>query len=185
MANVVSALFGGKPPIQDYVILGGKRSPGAVSIVKAGSPRKWDIRQGYAFSGASVYYIGDQPSKFDLIFTLWEDDHWSDWDDFASVLERPPKGTRPKAVGIQHPILSVRPLSISSVVIEDVSQPILSEWGDWDIVVNCLEFRAPLPILGKVNQAIPALAKPLPTAQDAADVTIGKLLDAFNGLAGQ
>lgn len=186
MANVVSSLFGGgRPPIQDFVRIGGKQSPGACSIVKAGTPRKWDVRQGWGLVGAAVYFVGDQPAKFDVIITLWEDSHWSDWSDFATVLAKPPKGTRPKAVGIQHPILTTPPLSITSVVIEDVSQPILSEFGDWDIVISCLEYRAPLPVLGKTDQAIPAKAKALPTARDAGDVTISKLTDTFNTLAGQ
>jgi len=172
--------FGGEPPVQDYVIMGGKTSPGRCELVGAGTPRKWDIRAGYGLSGATVVYAGDGLAKFDLNVFLWEDSHWSDWDDFASVLEKAPKGQRPKAVGISHPILVTRPLNITSVVVEDVLQPVQDESGEWMIAVKLLEYRAPLAVLGTPNQAIPPLQKaPLPVAQDEADRQIQALLKQF------
>jgi hypothetical protein len=189
------------PPVQDYVMLGGKQTPGVCNIVKAGTPRTWDIRQGFAFSGAFVVYGGAGLAKFDLIITLWEDEHWSDWDDFASVLEEPAKPSaeqiaralaagffpatlKPSALAISHPILTVRPLNIQSVVVENVSQPVQSEFGDWDITISLIQFRAPSPVvLGKPDQTPPKAVNAPPTAKTKADELELKLLEEFARVA--
>ena len=194
------------PPYQDYVLIGGKRTPGGCSIVKAGTPRTWQIATGYGLSGATLRYTGAGLSKFDVIVTLWEDDHWADWADFATVLKRPPssvlaalsksiftdaflgvalQNATPSALAIKHPILTTPPLSITAVVIEDVSQPTPSEWGDWDIVISCIEWRAPMASLGTVDGTIPKVEKKVLPARDQAEVVIDQLAGQFLSVAGK
>lgn len=175
----------GKPPIQDFVQIGPATSPGKCSIVKAGTPRTWNVQQGAYQSGASVLYVGDGLSKFDIIITLWEDEHFVEWIPFSKVLVKAPKGTKPLALPIKHPILTFPPLAITTIVIEDVSQPVLSEWGDWDVTIACLEYRKALPILGGTPLKIPPVAVTPPVAVDVADAVIDKLSQQFLGLAGK
>ncbi len=189
--------FGGSPPRQDFVELGGKKSPGVCAIMGAGTPRNWDIRQGYGFAGAFCVFTGTSLAKFDIVLNLWEDEHWDKWADFSTVLALPPKPTaaqlanilsiptsKPKALSIKHPILVTPPLNITSVVIEDVSQPMQDDDGLWTIVIKCLEFRAPQPInLKKPDQDTGAVKKPELTAADPDDVAIQALRAQRDALA--
>ena len=45
-------------PYQDYIVLAGQRSPGLAVVRGSDSPRKWDVRNGYGFSGATIVYTG-------------------------------------------------------------------------------------------------------------------------------
>ncbi len=183
MASPFDFLNGGKPPYQDYIMLGGQQSPGLATPVKAGSPRNWDKRAGYGLSGATLVYTGDDLSEFDVIIDLWEDAHWSEWATFAKkVLTKPPIGTRPMALGIQHPLLSMAPLNITEVVVKDVYQFEQDEFGMWTGGIAFSVYRAPKPVLGKPLGAIPSVQKPIPTAHDAADVEISRLLTELKGL---
>ena len=50
VTQAVIDTFLASPPIQDFIVLGGLRSPGRATVAGAGSPRDWDIRKGWAFS---------------------------------------------------------------------------------------------------------------------------------------
>jgi hypothetical protein len=182
--SIADVIAGNTFPQQDYVMLGGAKTPGRATIVGAGTPRSWDVRQGYGYSGAIVVYTGDGLAKFDIVVDLWEKEHFADWIRFAKIaLEKSPLGTKPKALDIQHPLINLPPLSITSVVVEDVTQFEQDEEGLWTCTIKCLQYRAPKPALGKPNAAIPNAAKPTPTAQDAADVEIQRLMKQFSSLA--
>ena len=158
---------------QDVIVIGGDVSPGRARIRGAGSPRTWDVRQGYGFSGAFVVFTGAGLAKFEVEIALWLASQETDWERFAKkYLEKPPSGMRPKALGIYHPLLTAPPLNISAVVVEDVSQFEEDEYGLWTCVIKFLEYRQPKPILARPSAAIPAAAKALPTARDALDEEI-------------
>lgn len=179
--------FSNAPPRQDFIVLGGYASPGVCEFIgPPNSPRRWDERQGYGYSGSVIVYTGDGLGKFRVAFSLWDDpitpttSQWTDWADFANaVLAKPPKGSRPQALRIDHPALSLPPINITSVVVEDVTGFVQDERGLWTCTVDFKEYRAPLPVLGKVQNAIPSVKKPIPTAQDAADVAIQQLTKEF------
>lgn len=183
--SVLDLLNGGEFPAQDYILLGGEKSPGRATVLGAGSPRTWDKRKGYGYSGAFVIFTGDDLAKFKVQIDLWKKDQFAEWDRFAKkCLVKPPLGQKPKALDIQHPLLNAEPLKITSAVVEDVSQWDQDEEGLWSCTIDFLQFRAPKPALGKPNAAIPSVAKPIPTAQDAADVEIQRLMAQFSALAG-
>lgn len=91
----------GKSPRQDFIMLGGKQSPGTCAIHGASVNRGWDIRKGWGTSGAFVVYTGANLATFGVTFTLWENprtdaaaaalsafsgNQWDEWADFATVL---------------------------------------------------------------------------------------------------
>lgn len=171
-------------PRIDSIMLGGKRSPGLAVITGASIPRKWDIQQGYGFSGAVVIYTGDDVAKFTVRITLWLEEHYEEWLTFSnSVLAKPPKGQRPKALGIKHPLLNLAPLFISEVVVEDVTQLEQTEDDKWIAEIRLIQYRKPMPMLGKPNTSIDPAAPPKPTAEDAADREILKMLAQVDELS--
>lgn len=120
--SVADIITGAEFPQQDYVMLGGMKSPGRATIGGGGSPREWDVRKGYGFSGAFVVYTGDGLAKFDILIELWLKEHFAEWQRFSKIcLEKPPLGMKPKAMDIAHPLLNMTPIKITSVVIEDVT----------------------------------------------------------------
>jgi len=170
MSNLASSLLGADPRV-DYIILNGLKSPGRAIIRGAGTPRDWDIRKGFGFSGATVVFVGDNLAKFSVEIFLWDfPKHWLEWQRFSKVLERPPApgdattlgdggflpSVSPKALSIVHPVLNMGPLHITSVVIEDVTQFEQDETGGFRCEIKMLQFRKPKPMLAKPDAATPA-----------------------------
>jgi len=167
-------------PRSDVVILGGLQTPGRAVVKGFGSPRMWDKRKGYGTSGATLVYTGDDLSKGSIVVTIWTGDQYEAWLSFAGqVLVKPPKGARPKALPIEYPTINAPPISITAVVVEDVTPFEQDEQGEWTCEIKLEQYRAPMPALGKPNGAIPPAKKTTPTAQDAADVEIQKLMKQF------
>jgi len=184
MTSPADIIAGNEFPYQDYILLGGAQSPGRATIVGAGSPRDWDIRKGYGFSGAFVIYTGDGLAKFKVQIDLWTAAQFADWVRFAKLcLVKPPVGTKPKAMDISHPLLNMEPLKITSVVVEDCSQFTEDDDGMFSCTIDFLQYRAPMPALGKPLASIPNVKKPTPTAQDEAEAQIQKLMGQFATLA--
>ncbi|WP_437647871.1 hypothetical protein [Sorangium sp. So ce362] len=158
------------------IVLVGRRNPGLAEVVGAGSPRDWDIRKGYGLSGAFVVYTGDNLAKFTVRIRLFEDAHFDEWDSWAQLLAKPPRGVRPKALDIYHPALE--DLQIRSVVVEDRSQLAPEdETGMWVSEIKFIQFRAPIPMLGKPEGSTAALKDP--TAEDKFDKSILYLKEQF------
>lgn len=175
---------------RDYIILSTKgppgklrKSPGVCKIRGAGSPRNWDIRPGYGIDGATSVFTGNSLSRFSVDIFLWEDSQWEEWDDFATILVRPTPATRAKSLSIVHPLLIQKPIQITSVVVEDVSQ---FEYNDsldlWACEIKFMQFKKPRPILVKPTAAIPAATQAPPTAKDAAEEKMQALFKELDAL---
>ncbi|MDX6479513.1 MAG: hypothetical protein QOG85_23 [Gaiellaceae bacterium] len=145
------------PPVQDFIILQGRRSPGRATITNAGSPRTWDKQKGWGMSGATLIYTGDDLSDFDVIIDIWEKSHWGEWNDFARVLEKRSSGLGAKFLEISHPVLYRAPLRISQVAIRDVTQFEQSKTGLWTCRILMTAWNSPLPALGKPDGTIPGV----------------------------
>jgi hypothetical protein len=174
----------GEPPEQDYIILGALKSPGRAYIKNAGSPRDWDIRKGYGFSGASVVFTGNNLAKFEVDIELWLPSHWLDWQAFSKLLSKPGALVPIVGIGISHPLLTMAPLSITSVVVEDVSQFVQDDLGSHICTIKFIEYKRPLAALKKPLAEIPAASKALPTATDAVTAEIAAKAATFAALAG-
>jgi hypothetical protein len=154
----IELLNGGGPPVQDFVILNGIRSPGVCQIVNAGSPRKWDRQGGYGYSGASLVFTGTDLSDFDILIDLFEKKHWSDWNIFARLLDKEPLGVKPRTLDISHPLLYRAPLRITQCVVRDVTQFTQgtgSAAGRWTVRIPMTSWRKPQAALGKPVGSIP------------------------------
>jgi hypothetical protein len=182
MAALVDALTGF--PQQPYIVLGAMQSPGVATVKGLDSPREWDIRQGYGFSGATVVFKGTGLSKFSVDIDLWLPEHFILWNVFAAILVPPLPGPAGFALGIQHPIINGPPHGIHEVVVENVSQPVQSDLGKWTYTIAFLQYRKPLPALSRPIAAIPAVGTPQPTAQDQNEVKMKALAAEAKALGG-
>jgi hypothetical protein len=166
-------------PNQDYFCLGGGQagsvavSPGKCVVSGLNRPQGWDVRKGYALSGATVVPTGSNLSKFSVIVTVWAGAQYSEWKDFSNTyLTRAAvlvSGTvTPKALSIVHPVVNDPPYSITEVVVEDVVALRENDDGIYEFEIHFLEYRKPLPAIGKPAAATPVAANPVPSASDKA-----------------
>ncbi len=173
-------------PKQPYVMLGPFRTPGVAFPKKPNTPRNWDIRQGYGFTGAVVVYMGSGLAKFNIEVILWEPEHFLEWEIFArGALQKPLPGLGVgAAMGIDHPLVNMQPWNIKSVVVEDVEGFEQGPTGLWATSIHVIEYKRPLPALARPIAAIPAVDIPVPTAADAAEIEMEKLAAEAKALGG-
>lgn len=160
----------------DHILLSGKRSPGIADVRGATSPRRYDERRGYGLSGATVVFRGIGLTRFTVELRLSTVQHWADWEAWKPLVDRPPLGTRPKALDVWHPYLEG--LDVKSCVVEDVSQPTQVEDGVWAVEIKFIQFRRPVLSLSK-----PEGSKAAPV--DPVDQRIEALTKQFQELAAQ
>jgi hypothetical protein len=140
--SVKDALLGKRFPDADYIVLGGKVSPGRATIDGAARVRTYDIQKGYGTTGAFVRYTGDGLAKFRVRIDLWTKDDFAEWNSFAkAVLTKPPSQLRPSALKIKHPLLNLPPLEIDTVVVADVSQFRPDEHGLYSCTIDLIQYR--------------------------------------------
>lgn len=182
------------PPfrLSNTVIIDGVESPGVARISGAAMRRTYDKRKGYGTTGATSVYTGGDLSEFDITFEFrnWRDGDRDLWIAFAKrvfVQEPTPKGTKtvsPKALRIQAWQLNDPPVSITSVNVLEVGQPVTDdETGLVTIKVKFQQFRKPTPGLGKPTATkVPGVNRQ-PTAQDALDLQIQQAIKELNKVA--
>lgn len=133
----------------DYILLANRRSPGIAEVTGASSDRQWDIRKGFALSGARLRYKGLGLATFTVTLKLVSSADWAAWHDWRALVQRPPVGVRARAQDIWHPILE--DLEISQAVIQKVGQPNQAADGVFEIPILFLEHRAPVRINEEIN----------------------------------
>lgn len=163
---------------QDYITLAGAISPGVARLVSFSAPRGWEIRKMGGFSGAVIVYTGDELAEMTFRLELWHPpDLDVQWQLFSSLLAKPPKGIAPTALatfalGLGYPLLNASPIDIDAVVVRETTPWDCDDDMLWSMQIKLLQFRAPLPAMGKPNKAIPAVAVTPPTPQDPTEVLI-------------
>ncbi len=162
-------------PKQSYIVLGAMQSPGVATVRGLSTPREWDIRQGYGFTGAVVVYKGTSLAPFTVDIDLWLPEHFLMWNVFATVLVPPLPGPAGFALGIKHPIVNGPPHGITEVVVKDCSEPVQNDTGKWTYTLTLLPYKKPIPALARPIAAIPAAGVPMPTAQSNAELEMQKL----------
>lgn len=172
MPNAAELLGG--PPHQDYINLAGFPSPGAAVVKGAGSPRNWDIQKGYGRSGATTIFTGEDLAKFDVDIFCWEPEHFLAWQIFAqATLVNPPIGAFPFSMAIQHPALNDAPLSITQVVVTNVTQWEQSDdTGLWCRTISFLQYRKPKDALVKPFEGPPGSPVVVTIADDPSIVAL-------------
>lgn len=147
-----------RPGDGDQIWLTQRWSPGLCDITGANSPREWEERKGYGFSGALVVFRGIGLARFSVKFRLYTSQDWIDWANFKPLVDKPPLGKRPRAQDIWHPLLVDQ--GIYSVVVEDLGQPEQTADGEWTIEVKLVEYRSPKYALSKPDGVTASPADP-------------------------
>jgi hypothetical protein len=142
----------------DYLLVAGSRSPGIAEIVGAVSPRKWDERAGYGLSGSTLVFKGVGLVTFTIKLRLYTEYDWVSWRAWRTIVEKPPLGTRAKAVSVWHPFLEE--LGVTAAVVNELGQPAETAPGEWTIAIKMTEFRAPKVALAKPEGAKAAPVDP-------------------------
>lgn len=183
---MTDSLVIGVAPEQDYIVLGGVPSPGLAVVKGAGSPRKWDVQNGYGLTGATCIFMGEGLATFDVDIFCWTKAHFALWPAFARLtLVNPPIGARPTSMFIQHPALNDPPLSISQVVVTNVTQ--WEQDGDtglWARTISFLQYRKPRPALVKPFEGPPGSPVVVPQPIDPELLQIQANSAAIAKLAG-
>lgn len=132
--------------LYNVISLGGKTSPGKVTL--SGHNRKihWNVKNGFALDGASVTFQCIPPIEFSASFYLVKDfaqgiDDYTDWDKFRPVIDATLAGAKPRAVAIYHPDLIEN--DIKAVCKAEIGGRIYDGRGGCTIVVKFQEYRAP------------------------------------------
>lgn len=158
---------------QNYIVLGGKKSPGKCEIRGACREWEWIELAGWGLDGASLILRRRLLPEFEVDVKLTTQSDLDDWDDFYdAVLQSPVSGRkdRSRGIGIYHPRLAR--IGIGSVVIVRVSQPVQGKGGSETYTIKMKEYRSPKFILTKPNGTIPGVAQKQPKAKDALDLAI-------------
>jgi hypothetical protein len=128
----------------DYAIVAGKRTPGLAIVEKGEAKQNWDQTRGYGLSGAVARYTGDALVDLLLRIQLRTAAEWDAWEEFKSVVAKPPRGVRPKALEFWHPFAA--DLGVTSVVVKSRSQPNPIEDGTvFEIQIALMQYRRPKP----------------------------------------
>ena len=181
-------------PNQDYIVLGGgsagssSKSPGRAVVKGLPRPQGWDERKGNAITGATVVPTGAPLSRFTVVITVWAGVQYEAWKIFAAAyLARAavvtPGTVTTKALSIAHPMVNDPPFGITEVVVENVVALEEDADGMYSYEISFLEYRKPIPAVGKPAAAIPVATPPQPTAQDKAIAANTAKIQALAGLA--
>lgn len=106
-------------PQQDYIVLGGLKSPGLAIVNGAKLSREWATPAGYGLAGATTTLVSQKLIPFEVEIQLWEPDHFFAWDAWIAAVLGEPRGaslaaiSQKLAMSIQHPILNRPPFRIT------------------------------------------------------------------------
>lgn len=160
---------------QDYVTIGGDKSPGKATILNMSNPLGWDVRLGYGMNKATLVPSGNPPAEFSIKFDLWDAADLPAWNEFAKkwlkkslVTGAGPAGVT-KAISVQHPMLQAQPFSVQDCVVVEPGALEKDEFGLWSCTTKFRESAPPRPALQRATANIPPAGKAAPTAADAVE----------------
>lgn len=164
---------------QDYVTIGGDRSPGKASIIDLKRTIGWDVRQAYGLDRATLVPKGNPPATFSIRFDLWDPGDLNAWDTFSKTylkwaLFRAP-GAITKALTIVHPTLQAQPIALKECVVSQIHGLNKDEEGLWSCTVDFMEYGPPAIALQKAPSAIAGKSVDKPVATTAAEQKIQSL----------
>jgi hypothetical protein len=141
-----------------FHLLNGVRTPGICSFPMLESAEKWDLITGPGLSGQVPVFRGSLNGEFDVVYRLYDNEDWDQFHVYLPLLGRAPRGRRPQALRILHPIFDFFDPPIRAVVKPKWRLGEPDELGITTFTVSFVEFRKII-----VQQAKPEAAKPEPT----------------------
>ncbi|MDB4946236.1 MAG: uncharacterized protein JWP97_5770 [Labilithrix sp.] len=122
--------------------------------------RNWTVQPGFGIQGAFCVYTGEGLAAFDATFEFWDETKEALWDQFANRYLVAPKGVRPAAIGVYHPVLMKAPFKIQNVQVTDIEGWSLVSPGHWQTRLTLLEYRPPAPFKPvKTEPVVPGVEK--------------------------
>jgi hypothetical protein len=176
-------------PHADTFMIETDLAPGRAILLSGNSPRPWDVRKGYMLSGATLVPQGDDLSKIVFRIELWDPADYQPWLAFSAkyldkAVRYKPGSIQPRALGIYHPVISASPISVTQVVVEDVTALVQDEDGIWSCEVHFIQYRKPMLALGKPDAAIPAAQTAEPSVDDKLASELANKVNTLTNLAG-
>lgn len=166
--------------LMDTISVAGRKSPGLCNVNGGSSPRKWDERNGYGLSGATIVFTGLGVAEFVTKLWFWLDEHFEQWDSWKALVAPPPQGQRPKILDVYHPLLAE--VGILGAGVTDRTQLTPGdETGLWFVDIKWKTYRKPLPQIGAAQGS--KATQYQQTAHDAGDAQIQALLKQLQGVA--
>jgi hypothetical protein len=154
------------------IVVGGKTSPGIVTLSGHDNRHNWDTKTMKEQDGAESTYLGSPVCQFEARFKLVVDyhtgvDQFALWDEFQRVLEKLNSGNKPLAVSIYHPDLAR--LRITEVQLASIGGMTHDDKGDGYVSVKFLEHRHPKKKAATTAKVVPnATFKPVDNGPNAA-----------------
>lgn len=163
----------------DTFTIGGDRSPGICSILRAPNLQRWQVNQGNAISGASMVPMGEDVPDVEIGLYFWIPSQLTAWATFASrwfkaATVSAPGGADALALAIGHPILRMPPISITKVAYKSCTALAGDEDEGWSCTLTFIKWKRPILAKPKPLATIPAAAKPKPTASDSRQQVIAQ-----------
>lgn len=176
-ADLLQTFFPGED--LDTFTIGGDRSPGQCTLLKAPNLQRWQINQGNAISGASMVPMGEDVTDVEFGLFFWTPAQFTVWQNFATrwfkaATVTAPGGVDSLALAIGYPLLRVPPISITKVGYKGCTEPHFEEEEGISLVVTFIKWKRPILAKPKPLATIPAAAKPKPTASDARQQVIAQ-----------
>lgn len=131
----------------DYALIDKIKTPGILRLRNADSPRAWDERNGYGWSGSFPVFMGVRLSHFEMGFEIYDEDDLAQWRLLEPKVQKPPFGKRPKSLTLQHPITQA--LEIGSIQVLNVKQWEFDDYGMITQPIEVISFRVPKLALSK------------------------------------
>lgn len=167
----------------DVLVLGTEVVPADRTILSPPNlKRNWAVTQGYGLQGAFCTYTGEGLATFDVTFDFWSEAKERLWDSWAKANLVAPKGKRPAALGVYHPVLMKPPFSIQNVQVTDLEGWSLITPGRWQTRLTLLEYRPPAPFVpAKTEPVVPPTEK-VPIAKPKTELDY-RIIEAKDRLA--
>ena len=166
-------------PTVDTFTIANIPMPGRWTLLEAARKFGWQIRKGYALSGAQVFHIGDELVVARFRGEFFSSSDFAIWKQVRKQIYRKPVFAPPgggvlftAAMGIDHPELKA--LGVNNVVTLEVHAARQEEGGLWSQHIDFLEYYPPIPAVKRPVVTIPDVAAPTPTAKNMFDLEIQK-----------
>lgn len=140
----------------DYFKLAGSKSPGIATVAGIAPPQKWEERNGYGCSGATLRYLGAGLAKFDVELEFHTGEEYAEYLRFLPLIRAARPGERAKAMDIWHPYLENE--GIDAVIVTDRTLPKQVRDGVWMVKIEFQQYRVQKQSLSKIEGV---KAKPL------------------------